>query len=79
MKKALISYIEKLENIDYFAFRVAQVVNPGEEFPVVEHSFEWVSCSDDVVADEWYYDLNNHQFVKKPVPVIEEIPEEIQP
>jgi hypothetical protein len=41
--------------------RVAQVVADGETFPIAEPYF-WTTCSSDVVADEFYYDLINKSF-----------------
>lgn len=34
--------------------RVAEVTE--EEFPVAAPLF-WITCADDVVADQWYYDM----------------------
>ena len=34
--------------------RVAEVTDT--EFPVAEPLF-WIDCADDVVADQWYYDM----------------------
>lgn len=47
--KALISPIEPKET----GYRVAQVEN--QEFEVAEPLF-WVSCANDVVADQFWYD-----------------------
>lgn len=35
--------------------RVAQIVSDNQTFPVAEPMF-WIDCSEDVVADQWYYD-----------------------
>lgn len=49
MKQALISTIEPRSN----GYRVAQVEETP--FPVADTLF-WVECSDDIVADRYYYD-----------------------
>ncbi len=52
--------------------RVAEVVDA--EFPVAEPLF-WVSCADDVKADQWYYDTVQQQCFAVPPPA----PPENQP
>ena len=49
MKQALISTVEPRAN----GYRVAQV--DEMPFPVADTLF-WVECSDDIVADQYYYD-----------------------
>lgn len=49
--KALISSIESVET----GFRVAQVEQDSNTFPVAEGMF-WVDCSDEIVADQFWYD-----------------------
>jgi hypothetical protein len=49
MKQALISTVEPRAN----GYRVAQVEE--NSFPVADTLF-WVECSDDIVADQHYYD-----------------------
>jgi hypothetical protein len=48
--------------------RVAEVADA--EFPIAEPLF-WVSCADDVKADQWYYDTVQQQCfaVSSPSPV----------
>lgn len=45
--------------------RVAQVEPDSQTFPVAEPLY-WMDCTDDVVADSWYYDA--HEQVIKPIP-----------
>ena len=52
---------EEVPNSD----RVADVVDA--EFPVAEPLF-WLDCSDNVVANEWYYDNVTLEFVVVPPP-----------
>lgn len=61
MKQALISTIEPRET----GYRVAEVVNQGQTFPVAETMF-WVACADNVVADQYWYDPSDQTI--KPVP-----------
>jgi hypothetical protein len=49
MKQALISIVEPRAN----GYRVAQVDETA--FPVADTLF-WIECSDDIVADQYYYD-----------------------
>lgn len=62
--KALISSIEPREA----GFRVAQVEQDANIFPVAEVMF-WVDCANDVVADLFWYDPQDK--VIKPVPAPE--------
>lgn len=57
--KALISQIEPRET----GYRVAQVEQ--QEFPVAPPLF-WTLCSDDVVADQYWYDPADQTI--KPIP-----------
>lgn len=61
MKEALISTIEPRET----GYRVAQVVDQGQTFPVSTEMF-WTPCADDVVADQFWYDPSDQQI--KPIP-----------
>lgn len=47
------------------AERIAEVVD--QTFPVAEPMF-WVSCADDVVADQWYYNKETQQIIVVPAP-----------
>jgi len=57
--QALISPNEPRET----GYRVAEVINAN--FPVAEPLF-WVACSDNVVADQFWYDPSDEQI--KPMP-----------
>jgi len=59
--KALISPIEPRET----GYRVAQVVDDSAEFGVAEPLF-WVSCSNEIVADQFWYDPTDSTI--KPIP-----------
>lgn len=61
--KALISTSEKRE----LGYRVAQIVPDNEIFPVAEEMF-WVSCGDDVVQDQFWYDPADQQIKPNPQP-----------
>jgi hypothetical protein len=54
MKKALIDPIQQRET----GYRVAQVEDSANTFPVGDPYF-WVDCADDVVADEFWYNPTN--------------------
>lgn len=56
MKKALISTGEPVKE----GFRVAQVVNEGQEFPVASGLF-WVDCESFVEQDIFWYDPKDQQ------------------
>lgn len=62
--KALISSIEPRET----GFRVAQVESDHKTFPVADGLF-WVTCANDVVADQFWYDPSDQEI--KPIPVPE--------
>jgi hypothetical protein len=58
--------------------RVAEVADA--QFPVAPPLF-WTQCADDVVADQWYYDMANASFnpvVNAPCPA-EYLPDQSQP
>jgi len=65
--QALISTLEPRET----GYRVAEIVNQGQTFPVAETMF-WIACADNVVADQFWYDPSDQQI--KPIP---QPPEEI--
>lgn len=52
-------------------YRVAQVEQDGNIFPVASELF-WVDCPDNTVADRFWYDPNTESFVAFPEPVFEE-------
>jgi len=76
MKAALISPNETIQNYTWVsdgrggwekdiydipnAERVAEVTD--QPFDVASPLF-WVSCNDNVIADQWYYDKSTQQFV----------------
>jgi len=66
--KALISTIEFCES----GYRVAQVEQDANVFPVAEGLF-WVDCSDDVAADQFWYDPTEQKINPIPKPSIEQI------
>lgn len=63
--KALISTIEPVQS----GYRVAQVESNENIFPVAEGLF-WLSCSDEVVADQFWYDPSDETIKEVPKPVI---------
>jgi len=65
--QALISKIEPREN----GYRVAQVVAEGNTFDVTP-DFMWVSCDDSIIADKFWYDIDNEEF--NLIPVHEQTP-----
>ncbi len=65
MKEALISPAEPRET----GYRVAQVVDEGQTFEV-GHPLFWTKCSNDVVADHFWYDPSDKLI--KPFPIIVE-------
>lgn len=60
--KALISTVETVLT----GYRVAQVEQDSNIFPVAEDLF-WTDCSDDCVADQFWYDTTDKTV--KPIPV----------
>lgn len=56
------------------AGRIAQVETEESTFPVAQPYF-WISCSDDIVADRFYFDLEAQEIkpiVNTPFPTISE-------
>jgi len=47
--------------------RVAEVVANGAEFPITPPLF-WTDCADDVVADQWYYNMETMAIIQIPSP-----------
>jgi hypothetical protein len=66
MKQALISKIEPRET----GYRVAQIVQVDQMFPVAEPDMFWVKVTDDVEQDKFWYDPSNGTFKLIPVPII---------
>jgi hypothetical protein len=68
MKKALICPNEPLNLINQkTGYRVAQVETAESIFPVADPLY-WLDCSDEVVADFWYFDLDDATIKEVPVP-----------
>ena len=67
--KALISTIEPRES----GYRVAQVEPDDKIFDVSPEMF-WVSCADDVVQDQFWYDPSDQ--IIKPIPQPEPQPDQ---
>jgi hypothetical protein len=65
-KLALISSIEPREN----GYRVAQIIDAADRFPVGEPNHFWVECPDDVVADAYWYDPTSQSFAVVPIPEV---------
>lgn len=57
MKKAIISPLETRET----GYRVAQVVNDGEQFEIGPPLF-WQDCPDNIVADQFWFDPASSSF-----------------
>lgn len=66
MKSALISKNEPRQA----GYRVAEVVNQGQEFPVFNTLF-WQDCPDNIVADAWWFNPADNSFVAMPVAISE--------
>jgi hypothetical protein len=68
MKKALIC---PNEPVDFFdgktGYRVAQT-EPSENIFGVADPLYWTDCSDEVVADQWYYDPVDQTIKEVPIP-----------
>jgi hypothetical protein len=62
--KALICPNEPVKN----GYRIAQVEPDDKIFGVAEPLY-WLNCSDDVVADFWFYDVTDETIKEVPVPV----------
>jgi hypothetical protein len=74
MKNALISSEEKVYKYDgsYLGLRVAEI--SGTAFEVAPTLF-WITCADDVLADQFYYDETAQTCVSIPLnPAIKLIP-----
>ena len=71
--KALISTIEPRET----GYRVAQVEQDTNIFPVAEDLF-WVACADDVVQDLFWYDPQDQTLKLLPIPPEAPMPYPIQ-
>lgn len=69
-KKALISKLEIRET----GYRVAQVVNTNEIFPVGEPDHFWVDCPDNIITDKYWYNPNDYSFVALPEPIPDNVP-----
>lgn len=65
--KALISTIEPVQS----GYRVAQVELDTNIFPVADALF-WVSCSNDVIADQFWFDPSD-ETIKPVQEVIESV------
>lgn len=61
--QALISSIEPRES----GYRVAEVVQDGNTFPLAEGLF-WHPCPDYIVADQYWYNPQDEQFYEFPPP-----------
>lgn len=70
MRRALISPAEKR----YDGYRVCQVVDIGQDFPIASPLF-WTDCNDDVMADAYWYNPETKECIINPPEVIEEIPQ----
>jgi hypothetical protein len=70
MKQALISPEEKVYSYtgELLGDRVAQVTD--SPFVVAQPLF-WMACSDEVVADKWYYDTVTYALIPVPKPITE--------
>lgn len=70
--KALISSLEPRES----GYRVAQVEQDANVFPVAEGLF-WVDCADDIAQDQFWYDPTDETI--KPMPQPEVLADGSQP
>ena len=69
MKKALICPNEPVNFFDGSnGYRIAQV-EPAENIFGVADPLYWMDCTDDVVADFWYFDPTDATIKAVPVPV----------
>lgn len=66
MKSALISVNEPRQS----GYRVAQVVEKGDEFPVF-NTLYWHDCSDNITADNWWFNPANNTFIAMPQSISE--------
>jgi len=58
LKKALISKIEPRETV----YRVAQVEEASNIFPVDESWLAWIDCPDNIIADQQWFDPSDNTF-----------------
>ena len=65
--KALISPIEPRES----GYRVAQVVDDSAEFGVADPLF-WVTCNNEILADQFWYDPSDETIKPFPEPQSEQ-------
>lgn len=70
MKKALISPLEPVYDLDAnkIGVRVAEIAE--EEFDVAEPLY-WIACEDTLVADNYCFDESSSQFISIPKPIVE--------
>lgn len=61
--KALISSIEPVQT----GYRVAQVEQDSNIFPVADGLF-WIDCSEEIVADVYWYDQQDQTLRLLPIP-----------
>ena len=66
MKKALISTNQFTGPTGTEGYRVAQVVEVGEEFEVNPTNLMWVDCDDAVESDSWWYRISDNSIQKGP-------------
>ena len=72
MKKALICPNEPVNFFDgKTGYRVAQT-EPTENIFSVADPLHWVDCADEVVADFWYFDLNENAIKEIPKIIVSE-------
>jgi hypothetical protein len=56
--------IDPNEIISTNKIRVCQVIEDGQEFTVAQPLY-WTDCPDDCLADQWVFDTELNQFIKK--------------
>jgi len=71
--KALISSIEPVQT----GYRVAQVEQDSKIFPVADGLF-WIDCSEEIVADVYWYDPQDQTLRLFPIPPDAPMPYPIQ-
>lgn len=84
MKRALISPAESVQYItswiDFNTPVVSDLPNSARVAEVAAQAFEvcptlfWVECSDEVTAEDWYFDTNMQVVTKIPAPPTKPIP-----
>lgn len=84
MKKALISPSEKVLYISGWTSQnkpiYTTIPNAERVAEVLDTTFEvalplfWVDCADNIVADQWYYDMQTANILEVPEPPILEQP-----